>query len=240
MRQLLQYIQSKTDDFRERPLFAYLGDTGVPPEIRLRFAPYVSHFVMTIADLWPLFAEHPPKDGLQELVNDHVEQEENHCEWFLSDLTSLELDPKIRFTDAIRFIWGDACAKSRLVSYEICRLLQGATALHKLVIIYSIEGTARTSFEAAVTAARQLETASGRGLSYMGPRHLNAELHHTVEAGATRQSLESLSIPESMRVELHAVVDKIFFHFTQFVDEVFVAANNGIVGPSGPLSNIAS
>jgi hypothetical protein len=224
VKQVFEYLERQTDGFKRRPLFVYLQDLSVEPQARLKFAPYLAHFVMTIADFWVLLREDPPRDRYQELVNNHIGQEENHSEWFLSDLTSMDLDPTVRFTDALRFIWSDSTSKTRRVSYELCKLIGGLTSLQKLFMIYSIEATARVSFQSAVPAARQLEATTGRRLTYLGLHHLDAELHHTVESQAIHQSLQESTLADPVRAELRAVIDTVFRHFVEFVDETFLLA----------------
>ena len=102
MKEVFEYIKDRSRSFDQKPLFVYLRDDRVDPTRRLEFVPHVAHFVMTFADLYHFFlTEDPPSDRYQELINTHLAEEGSHWKWFLWDLTSLGLDPTLRFTDAI-------------------------------------------------------------------------------------------------------------------------------------------
>ncbi len=82
--------------------------------------PSAAHFVMTFADLHHFFLiEEQPRDRFEELANQHLSEEATHWKWYLADLTNLDLDPTLRLTDALRFIWSDATKQTRLLAYQI-------------------------------------------------------------------------------------------------------------------------
>src|SRR5262245_32468661 len=109
MKSVFEHIAVRSAEFKQRPLFLYLGNEAINPRTRLEFVPCVAHFVMTFADLYHFFlTENPPRDRFQELVNIHLSEEGTHWKWFLADLTNLDLDPLLHFTDALRLLWSDA------------------------------------------------------------------------------------------------------------------------------------
>jgi hypothetical protein len=228
MKYMFEYINDKCRAFDERPLFAYLRDSRVDPRHRLNFVPYAAHFVMTFADLYHFFlTEEPPRDEYQRLVNTHLAEEGSHWKWFLCDLSNMDLDPSLRFTDALRFIWSDDTIKTRRLAYQMCRLSGGMSSLQKLVMVLAIEATGRVALEAAVSAGRQVEANSGQKLVYFGQHHLDTEHKHTVEDQGVRQKLEGIVIHESMRANMRTIVDEVFHHFGEFVDETFHLAKCG-------------
>jgi hypothetical protein len=228
MKHIFEYISTQSAAFNQKPLFVYLRDARIPPKQRLKFVPYVAHFVMTFADLYHFFlTEYPPRDHYQELVNTHLAEEGSHWKWFLSDLSNMDLDPKLRFTDTLRFIWSDRTMKTRKLAYQMCKLSASTSSLHRLVMVMAIEATGRVALEAAVPAGREVEAHSGRKLVYFGQHHLDTELKHTVEDKAVRGSLEDIVVADSMRPELHAIVDEVFNHFGAFVDETHGLAMSG-------------
>jgi hypothetical protein len=228
MKDVFGYITRRCETFNAKPLFVYLRDERIPPRQRLRFVPHVAHFVMTFADLYHFFlTETATGDRYQELVNTHLAEEGNHWKWFLSDLTALDLDPTIPFTDALRFLWGDGTVKTRSLAYQMCKLSGGLSSLHKLVMVLAIEATGRVALEAAVPAGREVQVKSGRRLVYFGQHHLDTERQHTVEDGAVHQALESTELSSSIRSELYAIVDEVFHHFGEFVDETFELVKTG-------------
>jgi predicted membrane-bound spermidine synthase len=86
--------------------------------------------------------EEPAKDDFQALVNAHTQEDGGHWNWFLADLASLGQDPRLPFSDALRFLWSERTTKLRMLSYGMCRLGLGASSLHKLVLVQCIEATA--------------------------------------------------------------------------------------------------
>jgi hypothetical protein len=220
MKDVFQYIAQKSAEFSRHPLFSYLRDSSVDPLERLRFVPSSVHFVMTFADLYHFGLHEPkPRDRFEELANVHLSEEAMHWKWFLADLTNLDLDPTMRFTDAVRYIWSDHSAKTRGLAYEICKLSAGLRSMQKLVMVQSIEATGRVALEAAVPAGREAAARLGRNLVYFGALHLDTERGHTLEEASVHHSLEEIAIDEATRNELHAIVDRVFLLFEGFVDE---------------------
>lgn len=228
MKQVFEYIDAQLRSFSKKPLFVFLRDANVDPAQRLKFVPYAAHFVMSFADLYHFFLTEPsPGDRYQELVNVHLSEEGTHWKWFLSDLTNLGLDPTLRFTDAVRFLWGDATVKTRALAYEMCKLSAGLTSLEKLVMVMAIEATGRAALEAAVPAGCEAEAASGRHLVYFGSHHLETERKHTLEEDHVHSALADEVLSEPVRAGLFSIVDRVFGHFGGFVDEALEAARDG-------------
>jgi hypothetical protein len=220
MKAIFDYITQKSAEFTRHPLFAYLGDSSIDPVERLRFVPSSVHFVMTFADLYHFGLKEPnPRDRFEELANQHLSEEATHWKWFLADLSNLDLDPTMRFTDAVRYIWSEQSARTRALAYEICKLSAGLRSMHKLVMVQSIEATGRVALEAAVPAGREAAARLGRNLVYFGAHHLDTERAHTLEEDSVHRSLEEIAIDDATKAELLAIVDRVFEHFNGFVEE---------------------
>lgn len=220
MKEIFDYISKKSAAFTQHPLFTFLGDTSVDPLERLKFVPSSVHFVMTFADLYHFaLKEAKPRDRFEELANQHLSEEATHWKWFLADLSNLDLDPNIRFTDAVRFIWSERSAKTRSLAYEVCKLSAGLRSMHKLVLVQSIEATGRVALEAAVPAGREAAAKLGRNLVYFGAHHLETERAHTLEEDSVHRSLEEIAIDAATKAELIGIVDEVFRLFEDFVDE---------------------
>lgn len=227
MKNVQLHIARQASNFSDAKLFAYLRDTRIEPSVRLTFIPYIAHFVLTFADLRLLLTELPPHDRCQEVVNDHVTEEDGHCDWFLTDLATMGMDPTMRFTDALRFIWGNSTVKTRRLSYELCKLAAASTSLHRLVLMLSVEATAKVAFEAAGAPAREIELSSGKTLVYFGRRHLQAEQGHALKAEDASRFLQEIVLQTSVQKELMLMVDNVFRYFSEFVDESFAMASRG-------------
>jgi hypothetical protein len=228
MKTIFEQIESRKRRFADRPIFLFMRDEARPAQERLAFVPYLSHFILTFADLYRfVLPEHPPRDRYQELVNIHLSEEETHFGWFLADLANMDLDPEVRFSDTLKFIWSDATLKSRMLAYHMCRMGFGASSLRKLVQVQAIESTGRVALESLVCAGGGVFGRSRKKLVYFGQHHLETETHHTLEESSMRESLEAIVFDERTRTEMLAVVDEVFQHFTAFADEAYEYAAKG-------------
>jgi hypothetical protein len=222
MKQVFAHIIRRSDEYAQEPLFAYLRDAGVDAGEKLAFVPWASHFVMTFADLYHFFlpAEHPA-DRYEELANIHLSEESSHWKWFLADLTTVGMDPTMRFTEALRFVWSESTTRTRKLAYEICKLSAGLGSLRKLVMVNAIEATGRVTLEALIPAGVELEKRFGRHLVYFGNHHLDTEHQHTLEDESVRRSLEDLVLDDDERAESLSVVDRVFESFRGFSDDSY-------------------
>jgi hypothetical protein len=227
MKRVHNYIDGCKHAFSGKQLFTYLRDENIEPRRRLAFIPHLAHFVMTFADLYELvLPERPPHDRFQELINIHVSEDATHWKWFLADLTNAGLDPTVRFTDALRFVWNNATVKTRMLSYELCRLTGGLNSMQKFVLIVCIEATGNVALGAVATTGRALEPIVARKLVYFGGHHVETENQHTLENPAIRRTLDEIVLTESDRQSLYPIVDQAFQYFGGFVDEIFQIAQS--------------
>jgi hypothetical protein len=218
MQTLMAHTARRLEDFGRRPLYAFLADVNISPEVRLSFVPHMAHFVMSFADLCTLILrEAPPSDRLAEIVNAHADEDDDHWRWYLSDLAKLELDRPQPFSETLRFLWGARTRKTRLLTYRLCRLSMGADPVQKLVVILVMEAAARLGFQHTARVAREM----GRELTYFGGQHLDAEEGHTLLTGPVQRALEEVSLDADGRRRLVEVVDTAFDAFTEFVDELY-------------------
>jgi hypothetical protein len=228
MRRVLQAIDTHLTEYRTAPFFGRLRDTGIDPRQRLSFAPSVVHYVMSFADLYTLvLREEPPRDELQRLINAQTREDENHWQWFLKDLDTLDEDPAVPFTDAVRFVWSDATIQMRLLTYQLCRLGFGADSLRKLVLIHVIEATGKAVIETLADVGQEFGAATGRRLVFLGPHHVEAEDSHTLEGPSVQNAIASIQVADERMPELLMLVEESFRYFRAFVDEMHASATNG-------------
>jgi hypothetical protein len=228
MRRVMQRIEQRTAEYAKAPLFQFLSDTSIEARDRLAFAPVVAHFVMSFADLYALvLKEEPARDKYQELVNAHTREDEEHWRWFLSDLAKMGHDPKLSFTDALRFVWGDGTVKMRMLTYHMCRLGMGKSSLHKLALVHCIEATGKVTVQHVSMAGRELAAQSGKRLVYFGAHHFDQESEHTIEDGDVHRMIEEIPLESAMVSELNVLVDEAFEAFTGFAEEMLSFARSG-------------
>ncbi|MGD0678240.1 MAG: hypothetical protein ABSC94_22750 [Polyangiaceae bacterium] len=235
MKYVRDHINKCGADFTSRPLFSYLTDSTVPARRRLAFVPSLAHFVMSFADLYRFFlVQSPPRDRYDELSNIHLSEDAHHWKWFLADLSAMDMNTTLQFSDALRLLWSDATIKTRLLTYEICKMSNALTSLQKLVLINCIEVGGRVALRAVAFAGRELEAEAGRKLVYFGSHHVDTEADHTLETRTAIDAMEAVTLTDPERDELCGLVDRAFRHLREFVDEAFHLAVNG--GGMGDLS----
>jgi len=228
MRHLLEVLDRRTVEFAEHSFFDFLRDASIDPRQKLSFVPTLAHFVLTFADVYSLvLREEPAKDKHQELVNAHTREDGDHWKWFLADLEKLGHDPRLAFSEALRFVWSDATVNTRLLSYNICRLGLGADSLHKLVLVHCIEATGKVTLEHVAPIGKELARLTGKNLVYFGPHHFNSENSHTLEQSEMKRMVEGIELEAELRVELLTLVDKSFALFTACADEQLAFAKSG-------------
>jgi hypothetical protein len=228
MRRVIEELERCTAELAKAPLFDFLRDTSIDPRRRLSFAPCVAHFVMTFADLYSLvLREDPPKDKYQELVNAHTREDENHWRWFLADLEKLGCDPRLPFSEALRFVWGDATVQMRLLSYQMCRLGFQAPSLRKLVLVHCIEAAGKVTIGEVARVGAEFAATTGQRLVYFGQHHSDTESDHTLEDVGVHRMIESIALGTQEVEEFSALVDESFRYFRSFSDEMLAFGKSG-------------
>lgn len=225
MRNVIEHVERRARIFEQHPLFAFLADSSIAPEERLAFVPSVAHYVITFGDLCKhVLREEPAKDRFQEIVNAQTYEEAEHWRWFIADLEKLGHDPTLRFSDALRFLWSDDTARSRVLAYQIVRLAFGADSLRKLVVVHCAEATANVTVKHVVMAGKDWTAKHGRKLSFFGHGHDEAEDDHTLWDEQVLGALRETQIDPALERELITVVDQAFDAFTAFVSEMLASA----------------
>jgi hypothetical protein len=228
MKAVLEAIERRTVEFARHPFYAFLRDTTLDPRQKLGFVPVLSHFVMTFADLYALvLREEPARDAYQELVNAHTYEDGGHWKWFLADLDKLGHDPRLPFSNALKFVWSSATEKTRLLSYHMCRLGLGADSLHKLVLVQCIEATGKVTLEHVAPVGKQFAELTGKKLVYFGPHHFDTEAQHTLEEDGVHRRVEGITLEPALERELVALVDTCFALFSAGADELLAFARSG-------------
>jgi hypothetical protein len=230
MKRVFEHLDKRSRELACEPLFGYLRGVDVGPYERLRFVPWAAYLVMTIGDLYRSFLiTGQPQDQYERLAERNMAEEAVHCNWYITDLRRLGLDPTMRFTDALRFLWGEATVKTRNVGYGICQLSAELHSMHRLVMVYAIEATSRVMLEALMPAGVEIEGNTDCPLAYLGRRHFQAEREHTLEDEGVQAGLRAVALDEETRAQLITVVDRIFSLFSGFVDNLFDVVQAGSI-----------
>lgn len=170
-------------------------------------------------------------DRYAELANTNLIEEADHWKWFLADLTTLGLDPTLTLTQALRFIWSDATRKTRLLTYELCKLSANLNSLEKLVLILVIEAAGKVALEVSTPVGREASAKLGRNLVYFGGLHLESEEGHTLAEGGVRRALAEVNLDAESRHRAISLVNTVYALFDGQLEDAmdFARAQGGAV-----------
>lgn len=201
-------------------MFELLRDERIDPVERLGFAPAVAHFIMSYADMCRFFLQDlAPSDRFAELANINLIEESEHFRWFLADLTALGLDPQLSFTSSLQFLWGDSTRKTRILTYEMCKLSASLSSVDKLILILVIEAAGKVALDVSTPVGRSAAKQLGRPLAYFGGLHLESEESHTLAEGAVRQTLSEVELDPAALQRSLGLVNHLFGLFDGQLDD---------------------
>ncbi len=225
MKKVLALIEKKKQEFASSGLFEFMRDQSIDPRQRLAFAPCIAPFAMSFGEFNKyVFREEPTNDPLQEIVNNHAYEDEDHWLWFLEDLETLGINRYVKFSDALNFLWKEETQGSRWVSHQIFRSAFGASPITKLAILEVIEATGNVFFSTAAPIAQELRTITQKEFLYFGCFHLAVETGHTTGTPEVDQLIKNIQLSEETRQEAFKIVENLFEVFTELTDELLVYA----------------
>jgi hypothetical protein len=227
MEEVLALIEKKKQEFAKSGLFEFMRDQSIDPRQRLAFAPCIAPLVMSFAECNKyVFREEPTNDPIQEIVNKHSYEEDDHWLWFLEDLETLGINKSLKFSDAWNFVWSEETKASRWVSHQIFRHACGASPIAKLLILEVLEATGNVFFSTAEPIAEELRTITQKELIYFGHFHWEVENSHSKDLPQQRQWSETIQLTIESRQEVFKIVEDLFKVFTELMDELLVYAKN--------------
>jgi hypothetical protein len=223
MKDILDLIQQRKEEFARLPLFKYLQDTSIHPRQRLAFAPALSPMVMGFGDLWRyVFRDELSTDQLQVLLNLHTYEEEFHWRWILEDIPKLGLDQNMRFSDSLKFLWSEETQKTRRVCPIIERYASQPNPVQKLVIIQVSEATANVFFSTTEEVIKELRIITKEEYKYFGYNHLGKENDHYINELEIVDYFKKIEITDFQKEAFISLVDELFNVFIESMDELFV------------------
>ena len=231
MKEVLELIEQKKQEFAKLPFFEYLRDEKIDPRQRLVWAPCITPLVMAAKDLnLSVFREKQANEPIQKLINFHTHEDGRHWKWFLSDLEKLELDPSLRFTDTLRFLWGEETQKARLLAYSLVAGTFTADVTVRLVAIEAIEATANVAFSAFAEVGEELQKITNKRHIYFSKPHLDVENGHIyADIENVEIILQDIQLTDKQNAQALDLVDKVFEAFTQMINHLMIYAQNNSI-----------
>jgi hypothetical protein len=227
MKEVLEFVDQKKQEFAQLPLFKFLHDSTIDPRQRLSFAPIFAPFVMGFGELNSfVFREEPTDHPIQLLVNQHSREDDSHWVWFIEDLKQLGIDVSMRFTDTLKFLWGKDTHASRHAIYELYRHTYKAPPLQKLVVIEAVEAIADVFLEATSCAAHDLQAFTNQDYPYFGDLHVSSDSTHTLYLPEVKQRIEDLQLTAEAKREAFEFVEQVFQMFEDYFAVIFTYAKN--------------
>jgi thioredoxin reductase len=221
MKNILGYIDQKKHEFAKLPFFNFLQDKTVSPQKRLSFGPCAAPFIMSFGELnKSVLRDESSDDQLQQLINKHTHEDDHHWVWFLGDLRKLGLDESMRFTDVLRFVWGQETQRTRNLCRKLIEYASQATPIQKLIVIEVIEATAQVAAAHIAPVAKELESFTKKTYRYFGEQHLAAESGHAADSPESEHFIQNLKLSDVEIAQAYEVVDEIFNVFTEFTNEL--------------------
>ncbi|BAY93168.1 MULTISPECIES: hypothetical protein [unclassified Tolypothrix] len=237
MKEVLDFIQYKKQEFAQLPLFNFMRDQSIDPKQRLAWAPCAAYFIMNFGELNKYFLRvEPTEDPLQLIINKHTYEDDHHWLWFLEDLKRLELDQSLKFSEALRFLWSEETEKSRWLTYQLYRHTLQATPIQKLIVIEVVETTGNVMFSTAADIQQELKSITHKECLYFADFHLAVETGHTTGLPGIEEFIRNIKLTEEARIEAYELVDKVFAAFTEFTHSLLTYAEKYQVQQ---LSNVA-
>ncbi|WP_447873020.1 hypothetical protein [Serratia fonticola] len=217
MEKLSMVIEHNKQIFSCHEFFKFLKNRTIPLSQRLAFLPNIAHFVMSFSDINKFILPFKnPSNPLEYAVNKHAQEDANHWPWFLNDLQNISLNKPDSFTDCLKFLWSENIENSRLLTYQLIKLLADKPAKMKLVIIDVMEATGNATFE----VLSQITKDSEFPLQYCGNLHFSHETGHSIGSG--EDLIDSINFSDEEMKDVNQTIIEVFQAFECFFDELMV------------------
>lgn len=176
----------------------------------LDFVPKMLFFVLGFKDLMQLVRYEHPKNKLEESVNTHSDENSNHWEWYLKDLSFMSGQfNNYPSSDLITEVWADETLEVRQTIYTFSRYIQQfQDPVARMLIVEVLEITFDEFKEALHPALKEAGLYSQ--LDYFGQKHQETEKNHS--NGISDREISGLieTLDDSLKKEMFVVVPILF------------------------------
>ena len=242
MREVLALIEKRKQEFAQLPFFKYLQDTSINPYQRLVWAPCIAPFAMGFGHLnkYDLRKE-PAEDPIQKVINTHTYEDDHHWIWFLEDLEKLKLNQSMKFSDSMKFFWGDETYNTRQVCHQIAQYTFQKEPIIVLAAIEAIEATGNVALAFMSQVAQELQEITQQSYRYFGKYHFCVETGHTTGTDDIEKFIESIELTAEQKVKSFEIVEKVFELFSESMQEMMIYAqkNQYTIHPSNSGNDFA-
>ncbi|MDY6781982.1 MAG: hypothetical protein SW833_05425 [Cyanobacteriota bacterium] len=243
MKEVLELIQKKKEEYAELRFFKFIQDSSIDPMKRVSWAPCLIPFAMNFKDLNALaIREEPTTDPIQEMLNKHTYEDDRHWAWYLSDIEALGINFPMQFTEVLKFLWGKETESTRKLCYKLFALCQlEKDPIIKLVTVTSIEATGVIALTALAKLGSDLEQITKKKMIYFSNHHLGVETGQ-IQGGlsyeATDEYLHKIELTEEQKTKACEAVETVFKSFSESAHELMVYAEKHTM--ENPFSKMPS
>ncbi len=226
MKEVLELIEQKKQEFRNLQFFEFLQDNSIDPRQRLVWIPCFAHVAMSLAELNKCVLRQEPTDNpVQKIINKHTYEDDSHWIWFLEDIEKLGFNNRLHFIDSITFFWGEPIQKTRKLSYQLFSLCNKFNdPILRLIIIEAIEATSNIGLPFTAIVAQELEKITGKHYLFLNYNHLTVESSHTINIDEIYLFIHNLQLTPEQKENAFKIVDIVFLAFSECFDELMIYA----------------
>jgi hypothetical protein len=221
MNTLFQAIEAHKDALCEHNFCQYLRQNAAEHPNSFAFVPHMTFFVLGFKDMLENFRIKEPKTTIEEMINEHCNEDADHWEWFLQDLRTLKLGIEEwggDISSAISLIWSDSNFAVRNQVYRVMHhVFQCKTPHEKLILMECLEA----AFAAFVVNLNVLTQKTGhyKKLKYFGEHHFEKESDHAMGSWLDDTD-KKVPMPHQAKYSIRenymqAMIDDIFAGFNQ-------------------------
>lgn len=223
MKQVLQLIEAKKQEFAKLPLFSYMRRRDIDPWQRVAWAPAFAPYVHAFGDINQyVFPERPADTQLRKMINNHAAEDGKHWHWFLKDIDTLGFNTPQRFGDTLKFLWGKETARTRKLGRTLVALsLYETDPELKLVVIECIEATGNVALVPFSEVGEEIYQRTGKKCLYFSASHYAVESGH-IQGGVenVEEILDGIELTSEARIKAFDIVEKVFEGFTESMNEM--------------------
>ncbi len=197
------------EKFANNPLHQKLRrDTDIRKQ--LNFVPDMLFFVMGFKDLMQLVRYESPKNDLEKSVNTHSDEDSNHWEWYLNDLTFMSGQFKNSSpVELITKVWADSSIEVRETIYTFSRYIKQHTdPVARMLMIEVLEITFDKFKEALHPELKKADLYSQ--LDYFGKKHQETEENHSTGISDDEIAELIVLLPNDLKDEMILVIRELF------------------------------
>lgn len=197
-----EYIKEQQLELSQHPFCLHLKNTSLSSPDLLAFVPHMTFFVLGFRDILETLRIENPQSDADRQLNQHIEEDSEHWQWFIQDLEKLDLSNSAftgSLSDILSSIWkNDTFAVRNQVYQVIHRIQLCETTEEKLLVVECLEAAFAAFIDnfSVVIKALGLYTE----LTYFGQRHYEDEAGH--QAGSWLDDDHHHAVDEAMTVDI--------------------------------------